>query len=205
VSSPPGRRVVAAIADFLQLEAAGGILLFAAAAAAMAMANSSAAPLYEAFLGTRVELRAGAFEIAKPLVLWINDGLMALFFFLVGLEVKREVLEGEWRSPPAWFAHGVPAGIAFGLLAGKALGIFGAVLLAVKLGLARLPENANFLHMAGVALVCGIGFTMSLFIAGLAFEEEMGRFANESRLGILFGSAAAGLAGYLFLRLAARS
>jgi len=171
----------------------------------MALANSPAAPLYEAFLGTRVELRAGAFEIAKPLVLWINDGLMALFFFLVGLEVKREVLEGEWRSPPAWFAHGVPAGIAFGLLAGKALGIFGAVLLAVKLGLARLPENANFLHMAGVALVCGIGFTMSLFIAGLAFEEEMGRFANESRLGILFGSAAAGLAGYLFLRLAARS
>jgi Na+/H+ antiporter NhaA len=62
------------------------------------------------------------------------------------------------------------------------------VLLAVKLGLARLPENANFLHMAG-----------------LAFEEEMARFANESRLGILFGSGAAGLAGYLFLRLAARS
>lgn len=393
---PAGKRVVAAITDFLQLEAAGGILLFVAAAAAMVMANSPAARLYEAFLETPVELRVGAFEIAKPLLLWINDGLMALFFFLVGLELKREVLEGElshpsqvalpaiaaaagmaapaafyawfnwgeatamrgWaiptatdiafalgvlslageRVPPAlkvflltlamlddlgaiviialfyteklsavslavaacalaalalfnrrgvkatapyvavglvmWaavlksgvhatlagvalalfiplrikdesdeppltrlerdlhptvaygilplfafanagvslqgitfasFGHGVPAGIVLGLIAGKALGVLGAVAAAVKLGLARLPENANFLHMTGVALLCGIGFTMSLFIAGLAFEDEMARFALESRLGILCGSAASGAAGYLVLRLAARS
>ena len=77
------------------LLAAGGILLGVAAVLAMVLANSPAATLYAAFLDTPVQVRVGAFEIDKPLLLWINDGLMAVFFFLVGLEIKREVLEGE--------------------------------------------------------------------------------------------------------------
>src|SRR6185503_1779882 len=93
------RRAVGALAEFLRLEAAGGILLMAAAVAAMVLANSPAARLYDAFLETPVELRVSALQIDKPLLLWINDGLMALFFFLVGLELKREALEGELSRP----------------------------------------------------------------------------------------------------------
>jgi NhaA family Na+:H+ antiporter len=97
----------------------------------------------------------------------------------------------------------LPAGIALGLVLGKIAGVFGATLLAVKTGLARLPEGAGWLHLFGISALCGIGFTMSLFIAGLAFEGELPRFAIESRLGILAGSLLAGVAGYLVLRLAA--
>ncbi len=388
------KAIVNALSEFLKLEAAGGVLLVAAATLAMGFANSPLAPLYGAFLDTPVELRIGGFEIAKPLLLWINDGLMAVFFFLVGLEIKREVLEGElsrpsqialpafaaaagmavpalvyalinrhdpvalrgWAIPTAtdiafavgvlallgsrvpsglkmflvalailddlgaivvialfyagdlslaslavafgalavlallnrrgvraippyilvgvvmWaavlksgvhatlagvalalfiplrggrpedgppplrqleeqlhppvvygilplfafanagvsltgipghaFTDAVPLGIAVGLVLGKTIGVFGAALLAVKLGWARYPEGSGALQMLGAAALCGIGFTMSLFIAGLAFGETAELLAVESRLGILVGSIAAGVVGYLILRFA---
>ena len=88
-------RLILTLREFLALESAGGILLALAAAAALALANSPLAFLYDAFLDTPVEVRVASLQIAKPLLLWINDGLMAVFFFLVGLEIKREVLEGE--------------------------------------------------------------------------------------------------------------
>jgi NhaA family Na+:H+ antiporter len=103
---------------------------------------------------------------------------------------------------PATLAGAVPAGIALGLLAGKLGGIFGASWLAVRLGFARLPEGTGWMHLAGAALLCGIGFTMSLFIASLAFEGEAASLGTQSRLGILAGSIAAGVAGYLVLRFA---
>jgi NhaA family Na+:H+ antiporter len=103
---------------------------------------------------------------------------------------------------PATLAGAVPAGIALGLLTGKLAGIFGASWLAVRLGLARLPEGAGWAHLLGAALLCGVGFTMSLFIASLAFEGEGASVGIESRLGILAGSIAAGVAGYLVLRFA---
>ncbi len=388
------RKLVNAMAEFLRLEAAGGLLLFAAAVLAMGFANSPLSGLYERFLDTPVELRVGAFEIAKPLLLWINDGLMAVFFFLVGLELKREVLDGElsrrsqivlpaaaaaggmvvpgllyaglnwgdpvllrgwaiptatdiafaiglltlfgrrvpvglkiflltlailddlgaiviialfyteklslaalattglaaavlaafnrrgltavpayllvglvmWaavlksgvhatlagvalaffiplrtadaaeREPPlrrlerelhplvafailplfafansgvslegitlASLAQPVPAGIALGLLLGKVIGVFGASGIVVGLGLARLPEGVRWGQILGVAMLCGVGFTMSLFIAGLAFEGQAAGLAIESRLGILCGSIVAGVAGTLTLRVA---
>jgi NhaA family Na+:H+ antiporter len=388
------KRVANVVADFLRLDAAGGVLLLAAVVLAFTLANSPLDWVYAGLLDTPVEVRVGAFQIAKPLLLWINDGLMALFFFLVGLELKREVLEGElsqpaqvalpaiaaaagmavpaaiyagfnlgdsealrgWAIPTAtdiafalgvlallgdrvpsslkvflltlailddfgailiialfytdnlsalsltvalgalallaafnrrgvtalppyllvgivmWaavlksgvhatlagvalaffiplrvagepdsepplrmlerelhpavaygvlplfafanggvslagitanaFTHAVPAGIALGLLLGKSLGVFSAVWLAVRCGLARLPEGATWPHILGVALLCGIGFTMSLFIAGLAFEADAARIAVESRLGILVGSGVAAILGYLVLRLA---
>jgi NhaA family Na+:H+ antiporter len=380
------------VRDFLRLEAAGGILLFAGGAVAMVCANTVAAELYGYFLGTPVQIRFGAFEIAKPLLLWINDGLMAVFFLLVGLELKREVLRGKlsrpsqvalpalaaaggmlapgliyaglnwgneltmrgWaiptatdiafavgvlallgsRVPPAlklfvltlailddlgailviaffytekialgalgvaavavaalavlnrrgvleiqpylfiglvlWAAvlksgihatiagvllaifiplrvpddppplvrlehelhevvsfgilplfafansgvslEGVtlavllekaPAGIAGGLVIGKLVGVFGTSWLAIRLGIARLPEGVGWMHLLGAALLCGIGFTMSLFIATLAFQGEAAQLALASRLGILSGSIVAGLAAYLVLRFAA--
>lgn len=378
-------RVVVAIKDFLALESAGGILLAGAALLAMVLANSPLEGQYAGFLDTPVEVRIGAFAIAKPLLLWINDGLMAVFFFLVGLELKREALEGElssvsqvllpalaaaggmlapaaiyawinWSDPVAlhgwaipaatdiafalgvlsllgervpvglkvflltlailddigaiviialfyttdlsgvslgmagvalacllalnrlgvkraapyllvglvlWasvlksgvhatlagvalalfmprkaarmlehdlhppvayailplfafanagvalagvslasFLEPVPLGIAAGLVAGKTAGVFAVSFLAIRLGWARMPEGANWGALLGLALLCGIGFTMSLFIAGLAFEGTAGEYALQTRLGILGGSLVAALGGYALLRAA---
>jgi len=385
--------VLRALNEFLRLEAAGGILLLLAAVLAMLVENSAASGLYDALLETPVEIRVGEFGIAKPLLLWINDGLMAIFFFLVGLEVKREFLDGElsepsrvvlpviaavggmavpaiiysavnwgdplamkgWAIPSAtdiafalgvlallgsrvpntlklflmtlaivddlgaiviiavfytsdlsltsllvavlalavlfalnrfgvlslapyllvgvvlWVAvlksgvhatlagvltalfipyarepgveqtqlqklehdlhpavvygilplfafantgisfagltvesvlHPVPLGIAAGLFIGNQLGVFGLSWLAVKTGLARLPQGAGWLQLYGVAALCGIGFTMSLFISSLAFEQGGPGIAVDDRLGILIGSVASAVLGYAVLRIA---
>src|SRR6266852_6298947 len=76
-------------------EAASGVVLMLAAALALAIANSPFAEFYDLLLNVRGSVRIGDFGIEKPLLLWINDGLMAIFFLLVGLEIKRELLEGE--------------------------------------------------------------------------------------------------------------
>ena len=384
-------RVIHALREFVALESAAGILLAIAAVAALALANSPLAFLYDAFLDTPVEVRVGALQIAKPLLLWINDGLMAVFFFLVGLEIKREVLEGELSAPrqvvlPAAAAAGgmavpaaiyaainagspvalagwaipaatdiafslgvlsllgnrvpaglkvflltlailddlgaiviialfyagnlapaslgiaaaallallalnrsgvaslapylfvglvlwvsvlksgvhatlagvalamfiplrargsgvhsplrrlendlhapvafailplfafanagvplagvgfgtllepVPLGIAAGLVAGKPAGVLLAAWLAVRLGVARLPEGIGWGAMLGAAVLCGIGFTMSLFIAGLAFEGAGAEYVVQTRLGVLFGSLASAIVGFAILR-----
>ena len=85
--------------SFFKTEAAGGILLLAAAAVALVWANSPLVGAYNDLWGTYVTVGAGSFEISKPLLLWVNDGLMAIFFFVVGLEIKREVLAGELAEP----------------------------------------------------------------------------------------------------------
>ncbi len=382
------------ITRFFQLEAAGGLLLIAAAALALIINNSPLSWLYNAFLETPVEARIGALQIAKPLLLWINDGLMALFFLVIGLEVKREVLEGHlskpsqivlpgaaaiggmvvpaliyvalntgnaealngWAIPMAtdiafalgvlallgkrvpvslklflmtlaiiddlgaiivialvysgelsqvslilaavsiialiamnrsgvsrlapyllvglvlwvcvlksgvhatlagvvlafciplrtsskasplltlehglhpWvaygilplfafanagvslagvtmesFTHSVPLGIAAGLLLGKTLGVFGLTWLAVKTSMASLPKEANWGHVLGVSILCGIGFTMSLFVGSLAFEPGVSAYAGEDRMGILTGSILSAIIGYGVMVLACRA
>lgn len=87
-----------ALMEFVARETSAGIVLFVAALLAMIAVNSAFSPYYLAFLNIPVVAQFGALEIAKPLSLWINDGLMAIFFFLVGLEVKREVVEGQLSS-----------------------------------------------------------------------------------------------------------
>lgn len=385
-----------AIKDFLRLESASSILLLIAATLAMLIENSPAEFLYDSLLNTPVAIRVGEFEIAKPLLLWINDGLMAVFFFLIGLEVKREILVGElseasrivlpiiaaiggmalpaaiysyinwgdevamrgWAIPSAtdiafalgvlallgsripgslklflmtlaivddlgaiiiiaifyttdlsllslsvatgailvlfilrrnrvisltpyllaglvlWAAvlksgvhatlagviaaffipferapgeektqleilehdlhplvafailplfafantgisferltmesltHGVPLGIAAGLFLGNQLGVFGFSWIAVKSGIAKLPTNTNWIHLYGVSLLCGIGFTMSLFISSLAFEKGGPGLAVDERLGILLGTLLSGVCGYIVLRLSSNN
>lgn len=105
----------ATIKEFLRLESAAGLILISAAVLAMVVANSPLSALYDMLLDVPVEVRIGALEIAKPLILWINDGLMAIFFFLVGLELKREVLQGELSDPSSvWLPlFGAIGGIAF--------------------------------------------------------------------------------------------
>lgn len=88
-----------AIRAFIRLESAGGVLLLLATALAMIAANTPLSSAYRWLLETPVIVTVGGAGIDKPLLLWINDGLMAIFFFLIGLEVKREVIEGELSSP----------------------------------------------------------------------------------------------------------
>jgi NhaA family Na+:H+ antiporter len=384
-----------ALRDFLRLETTGGMLLVATAMIALGVANSPLDYYYDLLIDVPVEVRVGAFSIAKPLLLWINDGLMAIFFLLVGLELKREVVEGGlsdlrtaafpaigavggmvvpalvyiafnlddpdlqrgwaipaatdiafalavlgllgsrvpialkvfltslaifddigaivvialfytsklsllsfavaaaclpvlwllnrrgvmerapyllvgvimWaavlksgvhatlagavlamfipirdraveRSPlhelehdlhsvvafvilpafafanagvtlggfdPAVLLHPVPLGIAAGLFIGKQLGVFAFCLIGVRLGVARLPDEVTWLQVYGVALLCGIGFTMSLFIGSLAFEDGggPGRLFDD-RVGIIAGSMLSAVAGYFVLRRALR-
>ncbi len=373
-----------------QSEAAPGIMLIIAAILAMIFANTSLKQYYDLFLSTPVAISISGHEIAKPLLMWINHGLMTVFFFLVGLELKREMLQGHlqqrsqvilpafgaiggmavpaliyvyfnwdnpiglkgWAIPAAtdiafalgilvlhgsrvptalklflislaifddvgaviiiaifytsnisllalgivaaclpllyllnhlkvesktmygivglimWTAtlksgvhatlsgillaafipmqgysstnsnplksfekdlhsvvyfvilpafafanagisfagttlgklfHDVPMGIAAGLFIGKQLGVFSCCWLAIQLGLARLPSGVNWRSLYGTAILCGIGFTMSLFIGGLAFEETGVHFNFDDRLGILAGSLVSGVVGYLVL------
>ncbi|GIU15134.1 Na+/H+ antiporter NhaA [Shewanella glacialipiscicola] len=377
-----------AIRNFLSQESAGGILLLVAVALAMLMANSPLASLYQGFLSTDVQIKIGVLNIHKPLLLWINDGLMAIFFLLIGLEVKRELLEGAlssvaqaslptfaaiggmivpagvyllfnygdpvtqagWAIPAAtdiafalgimallgsrvpvslkvfllalaiiddlgviviialfyssdlstislvvaslaivglvglnrkgvtsllpygilglilwvavlksgvhatlagviiafcipmrakdgsspaeglehslhpWstflilpvfaFANAgvylgnmnletlispVPVGIALGLMLGKPIGVMLFSFIAVKLKLARLPDGVGWMQIAPVAAMCGIGFTMSMFIASLAFERADPMYGDLARLGTLMGSMMAALIGYFWL------
>nr|WP_137676379.1 Na+/H+ antiporter NhaA [Parerythrobacter lutipelagi] len=94
----------------------------------------------------------------------------------------------------------LPLAIAAGLVIGKQLGIFGIIVAAVKLGIAKAPENANWIEIWGVTILCGIGFTMSLFISGLAFDGSA-LLIDEAKIGILGGSLISAILGYVVLRL----
>ena len=379
------------IHSFLQRESSAGILLIFITILALILQNSGLSEAYNSFLHTHVEIRFGKLQIAKPLLLWVNDGLMAVFFFLIGLEVKREVLEGHlsslkqvalpgiaavggmlvpalvfiafnqgesfamkgWAIPTAtdiafalgvlsllgnkvplslkvfllalaiiddlgaiiiialfyttelssvsiiiasvalsilfilnrmgvanksayivvgiilWVSvlksgvhatlagvalafmiplnsrdsegksfsmskqmeHGlhywvafmilplfafvnagvdlrgisleemltpVPLGIMLGLFIGKQLGVFGFSWVAIKLGLAKLPAGSNWAQLYGVSILTGIGFTMSLFVDSLAYNDtQVYHYAD--KLAILLGSFLSGVAGYLVL------
>ncbi|WP_267778380.1 Na+/H+ antiporter NhaA, partial [Vibrio cholerae] len=95
----------------------------------------------------------------------------------------------------------LPLGVALGLFLGKPLGIFSFSWAAVKLGVAKLPEGINFKHIFAVSVLCGIGFTMSIFISSLAFGQANEAYDTYARLGILMGSTTAALIGYSLLRL----
>ena len=125
-----------------------------------------------------------------PLVAYV---ILPMFAFA---NAGVSVADVEWKS----LAHPVTMGIAFGLLFGKVIGVFSSTWLAVKLGWAKLPEGADWRALFGVALLCGIGFTMSLFIGTLAWEDDAERFAVAVRLGVLGGSIVSALLGYACLR-----
>jgi NhaA family Na+:H+ antiporter len=124
---------------------------------------------------------------------WVAYAIVPLFGF-----VNAGVTFGH--SP--LFAP-LPLGIVAGLFLGKQLGVFGAVWASVRLGWARKPAGASWAQIYGVALLCGIGFTMSLFIGGLAFGARP-ELIDEAKIGILGGSLLSALAGWLVLRFASR-
>ena len=87
----------------------------------------------------------------------------------------------------------------WGLFIGKQIGVFGFSILAVKLGLAKLPENIDWFSLYGLSVLCGIGFTMSLFISTLAFDSSLVDAGISARLGVLLGSFLSAIAGYFLL------
>ncbi|EPN58970.1 pH-dependent sodium/proton antiporter, partial [Pseudomonas syringae pv. actinidiae ICMP 18807] len=93
----------------------------------------------------------------------------------------------------------VPLGVALGLFVGKQIGVFLAAVLAIRAGLAVLPEGSNWVQLYGVAILCGIGFTMSLFIGNLAFPGSQ-HLIDEVKVGVLIGSGLAAVAGIVLLR-----
>ena len=100
----------------------------------------------------------------------------------------------------------MPLGIAAGLFVGKQLGIFLLCFLAIRSGLARMPDGANWGSLYGVCVLCGVGFTMSLFVGSLAFENVAldTRMLFDERLGIILGSLLSGIVGYAVLRVSLR-
>lgn len=129
-------------------------------------------------------------RLERRLAPWVGFAILPLF----GFANAGVMLGGAWLAP-------LPLAIALGLFAGKQAGIFGAVRLSVGLGWASRPRGATWLQVYGVALLCGIGFTMSLFIASLAFPGRP-MLGEEARMGILLGSFLSAVAGYLVLRFA---
>jgi NhaA family Na+:H+ antiporter len=93
----------------------------------------------------------------------------------------------------------MPLGIALGLLLGKQLGIFGIIWLSVKAGIAKLPNNVSWVQIYGLSVLCGIGFTMSLFIGSLAFNQTSAQMVFDERVGIIIGSLLSGILGALIL------
>src|SRR5512143_2130960 len=163
-----------AINEFLALESAGGILLMAATALALVAANSPAVGLYNAFLDAPVEVRVGAINVAKPALLWINDGLMAVFFFLIGMELKREFLEGELSS---WRRVALPAA---GALGGMIVPV--AVLIVLNHGDATalrgwaIPAATDIAFAVGVLGMLGsrVPLSLKVFLTSLAIFDDVG-------------------------------
>jgi NhaA family Na+:H+ antiporter len=172
------RRIIAqaatGIGEFLRLEAAGGIVLMGAAILALIVSNTPVAPFYKIFLTMPVEIRIGALEIAKPMLLWINDGLMAVFFLLVGLEIKRELLEGELASfsqalLPAIAAIGgmaVPAAIYASLNSSSGDAIHGWA----------IPSATDIAFALGVLSLLGnrVPVALKVFLLAVAIFDDLG-------------------------------
>jgi len=158
----------------MKLEASGGLMLMAVAILAVVVANSGLAPFYDAALNTNMRIGVGAFEISKPALLWINDGLMAVFFFLVGLEIKREVLSGELSS----FDKAVlPLLAAAGGMAVPAL-VFVTLNWGAPQTLAgwAVPTATDIAFALGVLALLGTRVPVSLkvFLLAIAIFDDLG-------------------------------
>jgi NhaA family Na+:H+ antiporter len=165
---------VAAIEEFLKKESAAGILLVMAAGLAIAVANSPLAALYTGLLSLPISLAVGDFTIHKPLVLWVNDGLMAWFFFLIGLEIKREVVEGELSTADKAL---LPIAAAIGGMAGPALIYFG--LNADNPDVLRgwaIPTATDIAFALGVMALLGkrVPTSLKVFLTALAIIDDLG-------------------------------
>ncbi len=160
--------------EFLKHDSAGGILLMLAAALAMVAANTPLSEYYNALIEMPVAVQVGALSIAKPLLLWINDGLMAVFFFLVGLELKRELIEGELSEPSAIVLPGIAA--VGGMLV-PAL-IYAAFNYDDPIALQgwAIPAATDIAFSLGILSLLGtrVPVTLKIFLVSLAIFDDIG-------------------------------
>ncbi|MFZ1874928.1 MAG: Na+/H+ antiporter NhaA, partial [Chania sp.] len=162
------------IRQFLRQEAAGGIILIVAAVVALIMANTPMQGLYQAFLNLPVMVKISSLEIAKPLLLWINDGLMAIFFLVVGLEVKRELIQGSLAGrDKAIF----PAIAALGGMLVPALVylLFNGADEVTRQGWA-IPAATDIAFALGVMALLGnrVPTSLKVFLLALAIIDDLG-------------------------------
>src|SRR5680860_518078 len=143
-----------------------------------------------------METQAPLDRLEYRLAPWAGFVIIPVFAFAnAGLAIPQV-------SPAVWLADPVVLGVGLGLVVGKTIGLFGAAWLAVRAGWARMPAGMTDLHLLGVAMCAGVGFTVALFVANLAFSTP--GLVESAKLGIMIGSAVAGVLGYLTLRLFSR-
>lgn len=163
--------------DFVKLESAGGILLFAAAVLAIICDNSPLSRYYADLLSINMRFQLGTFALSKPLLLWVNDGLMTIFFFVVGLEIKRELYQGELNSFKKTILPGIaaaggmafPAGIYLLLNAGNALSLQGWA----------IPAATDIAFSLGVLALLGsrVPASLKVFLMAVAIFDDIGAIA----------------------------
>jgi len=163
-----------AFKSFYESESSGGILLILSAFFAMIISNSPFNLYYKEFINIPIEIRIGTFEIAKPLLLWINDGLMAIFFLAVGLELKREIIEGELSNPkkiilPLFGAIG-------GMLAPALIYTYFNYQDPIAMTGWAIPTATDIAFALGVLMLLGkrVPLTLKLFLASLAIFDDIG-------------------------------
>ena len=182
------QRVLDPLADFLREEAAGGLVLLAATVAALVWANTPARDAYEDLWHTDLTLGAGSLAIREDLRHWVNDGLMALFFFVVGLEIKRELVAGELRDRraaalPAMAAIGgvlLPAGVFLAIIGGGEAASGWAIPMATDIAFAigvlallgdRVSDGVKLLLLA-IAVVDDI---IAITVIAIFYAEDISR------------------------------
>jgi NhaA family Na+:H+ antiporter len=207
----PLERLLGPLQRFLRVEAASGVLLLGAALVAFAWANSPWAANYEAFWRTALGVRVGSFVLEKPLLLWVNDGLMALFFFVVGLEIKRELTAGELRDPRR---AALPLLCALGGMLAPAL-----VYVAFNVGQETvrgwaIPAATDIAFAVCVLALLGSRAPLGLkiFLTALAIADDLGAVAvialfytSDLDTAALVAAALASVAAFSLNRLGVRS
>ena len=196
-----------ALDRFFSHEASGGILLMLSALAAMIVANSALSGLYESVLGAKFSVLINGEGLSKPLILWINDGLMAIFFFLIGLELKREILEGKLKNPSDIILPGVAA------IGGMALPALIFVLfnwnIVENISGWAIPAATDIAFALGILALVGSRAPASLkvFLLTLAILDDLGAiiiialfYTAELKVDYLF-LALLPLAGLLWLNI----
>lgn len=159
---------------FFKHEASGGILLMLSAVLAMVVANSSLFTFYDAFLGAKLSVTLNGEGLAKPLILWINDGLMAIFFFLVGLELKREITEGKLKNPSDIILPGMAA--VGGMAMPALVFLYFNIGNDATVGGWAIPAATDIAFALGVLALVGKGLPSSLkvFLLTLAILDDLG-------------------------------